>query len=102
MQPNRFAALVPICGGGDPAQRTETARPHPRLGISRRPKIRQCRWKCRRRMVDALKKTVGNPKLTIYPEAAHDSWTQAYNTPELYEWLLQQKRTGNKSDESKK
>ena len=28
----------------------------------------------------------------LNPEAGHDSWTESYNNPELYEWLLQQKR----------
>jgi predicted peptidase len=43
-------------------------------------------------MVDALKKLGRSVKFTIFPEAKHDSWTQAYAMPELYEWLLQQKR----------
>jgi len=30
--------------------------------------------------------------VTIYPEAEHDSWTQTYANPELYQWLLQRKR----------
>ena len=25
---------------------------------------------------------------TNVPEAGHDSWTETYNNPELYEWLL--------------
>jgi predicted peptidase len=41
-------------------------------------------------------------KLTVYPEARHDSWTEAYNDPELYQWLLQQKRSAKKAVESKK
>ena len=45
------------------------------------------------RMVDALKKAgVQDVKLTVYPEAGHDSWTEAYNNPELYEWLLKHSR----------
>jgi predicted peptidase len=43
-------------------------------------------------MVDELKKNGGNPKLTIYPEAGHDSWNETYNNPDFYEWLLEQKR----------
>ena len=45
------------------------------------------------RMVDAFKKT-GNTdvKLTVYPDAGHDSWTEAYNTAELFEWLLKHSR----------
>ena len=34
----------------------------------------------------------GNVKFTIYPEAGHDSWTETYNNPEVFEWMLQQKR----------
>jgi predicted peptidase len=31
-------------------------------------------------------------QLTIYPDAGHDSWTQAYNDDHLYEWLLKHSR----------
>ena len=45
------------------------------------------------RMVDALKKAgVQDVKLTVYPEAGHDSWTETYDNPELYEWLLKHER----------
>ena len=45
------------------------------------------------RMVDALKKAgVQDVKLTVYPEAQHDSWTETYKNPELYEWLLKHER----------
>ncbi|HUT24305.1 MAG TPA: phospholipase, partial [Sumerlaeia bacterium] len=33
---------------------------------------------------------------TVYPEAKHDSWTETYNNPKVYEWLLKQKRKGRK------
>ena len=55
-----------------------------------------------KQMVEAIKKKGGNPKFTIYPDTGHYAWTEAYNTPELYEWLLQQKRTTKKVDEAKK
>jgi predicted peptidase len=47
-------------------------------------------------MDEAMKKNGGYPKLTIYPEAEHDAWTETYNNPEFYEWLLAQKRTERK------
>jgi len=31
-------------------------------------------------------------KLTIYPEALHDCWTQTYANPELFDWFLQHSR----------
>jgi predicted peptidase len=33
-----------------------------------------------------------NAKLTVYPEAKHDSWTQTYDNPEVWEWLFAQKK----------
>ncbi len=27
-------------------------------------------------------------KLTIYPDAGRDAWTQTYDDPELYTWFL--------------
>jgi predicted peptidase len=43
-------------------------------------------------MVEAVKLAGGSPRFTIYPEAEHDSWTETYDNPELYRWLLQQTR----------
>jgi len=44
-------------------------------------------------MADAVKKAgVQEVKLTIYPGIGHDSWTQTYENPRLYEWLLKHKR----------
>ena len=42
-------------------------------------------------MVAALKEGGVEHKFTVYPEAGHDSWTEAYNTQELYDWLLSHK-----------
>jgi dipeptidyl aminopeptidase/acylaminoacyl peptidase len=44
---------------------------------------------CSERIVQAIKQLGGNAKLTIYPGVGHNSWTQTYDNPELYEWLLQ-------------
>lgn len=43
-------------------------------------------------MVAALKECGGNVKFTMYPEAGHDSWTETYNNPELYDWFLKHRR----------
>ena len=39
-------------------------------------------------MVDTVKRAGGDAKLTVYPEAQHDSWTETYNNPELFQWFL--------------
>jgi len=28
----------------------------------------------------------------VYPEAGHDAWTETYNNPELYKWLMEQQK----------
>jgi dipeptidyl aminopeptidase/acylaminoacyl peptidase len=53
------------------------------------------------KMVDALKKKGGDPKFTIYPETGHDAWTETYANPQVYEWLLEQKRAAKKPEKSK-
>lgn len=39
-------------------------------------------------MVDAIKQCGGNVKLTVYPDAEHDCWSETYSDPLLYEWFL--------------
>ena len=55
-------------------------------------RIQSCRSSGRKILVDALKRTNAEAKLTIYPEALHDSWSATYDNPEIYEWLLAQTR----------
>ena len=44
-------------------------------------------------MVDAIKTAGGkNIKLTLYRGVGHNSWTKAYNNPEIYKWFLSHKR----------
>lgn len=86
-RPERFAAMAPICGGGEPygAARLKDVPVWAFHGAKDRivPPSES------RRMVRALKAVGGNVRLTIYPEADHDSWTVTYNNPELYDWFLQ-------------
>jgi predicted peptidase len=43
-------------------------------------------------MIEALKKAGAKPLYTVYPQADHDSWTATYAEPELYKWMLAQRR----------
>jgi predicted peptidase len=90
--PNRLAAIAPICGGGD----VQSARRLAKLPIwaFHGAKDTGVPVELSQSMIDAIKKNGGDPKLTIYPDAGHDSWTETYNNPEFYEWLLAQKRPG--------
>jgi predicted peptidase len=88
--PDRFAAIAPICGGGE----THWAKYIASLPVWAFHGAKDERVPLERseKMVEAIKKVGGNPKLTVYLEAEHDSWTETYNNPELYRWLLEQKR----------
>lgn len=100
-EPNRFAALAPICGGASTLLAKLNHRDRKRRVIQNRLPI----WAFHgakddgvpvqesRRMVKLLRDG-GNKsvKLTVYPDAGHDSWTATYHNPELYRWFLRHSR----------
>jgi predicted peptidase len=89
--PERFAAVAPICGGGDERQAARL------VGVpiwawhgdadAAVPVERS------RRMIDAIKKAGGNPKYTELEGIGHNSWIQAYDNPQgVVPWLFSQRR----------
>jgi predicted peptidase len=44
------------------------------------------------KMVDAVNHSKGKAKLTVYPENSHDAWSDTYRNPEVFDWLLKQKK----------
>ncbi len=88
--PERFAAIVPICGGGNPADAAKLKNlPIWVFHGAKDPVVPPERSES---MVKAIKAAGGNVKLTVYPDAGHDAWTATYENPELYRWLFAQKR----------
>lgn len=88
--PDRFAAIVPICGGGNP-HLCVRLRGVP-VWVFHGAKDGVVPVRESEVMVTALERAGGTPKLTVYPDAQHDSWTATYENPELYEWLLRHRR----------
>lgn len=88
--PNRFAAIAPVCGGGDKTK-VDGLKDLP-IWVFHGGKDPVVNVSQSKDMVEALTAIGGNVKLTIYPEAGHDSWTETYNNPELFTWMLAQKR----------
>lgn len=97
--PEKFAAIAPICGGGETidvllASRTKAAALKS-LGVwafhgAKDPVVKLAESE---RMIDALRSArCPDVKLTVYPEAQHDSWTETYNNPQLYDWFLEHER----------
>lgn len=88
--PEKFAAIVPICGAGD----TGTAKnlikapvwcfhgaDDPLISVN-----------YARQMIAALKKAGGNPRYTEYPGVGHDSYRNAFKEPDLLPWMFSQRR----------
>jgi predicted peptidase len=97
--PERFAAIAPICGGGALVEvllgSHETSDALKTLAVwafhgARDPVVPVEESE---RMVRAFQQAgAADVKLTVYPEAEHDSWTETYANPELYEWFLKHSR----------
>jgi predicted peptidase len=88
--PGRFAAIAPICGGGEwfLAERLKGVPVWAFHGA----KDQVVPLRESQEMVAALQRAGGNAQLTVYPEAQHDSWTETYNNPKLYEWFLSHRK----------
>jgi predicted peptidase len=97
--PERFAAIAPICGGGNTIDFLL-------LGRGKAAALKATPvWAFHgakdsvvllaesERLLALLKKAgVKDVQLTVYSEANHDSWTVTYNNPKLYEWFLSHER----------
>ncbi len=86
-QPERFAALAPVCGGGVP-YRMRWIKQKPVWAFHGAKDTAVPLDESERLITQLQGMKNQNARLTVYPEAGHDSWTEAYNTPELYTWLL--------------
>lgn len=90
-EPGRFAAIIPICGGGDPRQACRLQ--DLPIWAFHGAKDTIVPLDESERMVNAVNRCGGSAKLTIYAEAGHDSWTPTYENPAIYEWLLAHRRS---------
>lgn len=93
--PETFASLVPICGFVD------------RVPMIENCKIAAIPTRIFHGLLDDVVsadyaitiykrlKACENAKvqLTIFDDANHDSWSRVYDNPEIYDWMLAQKRT---------
>lgn len=88
--PNLFAAIAPICGGGQPLLTRKIT--HLPVWVFHGEKDAVVPISESEKMVEALEKQGGNVTFTVFPEATHNSWSQAYNETNLLEWFLQYRK----------
>ena len=87
---DRWAAMVPVCGGGDPGQAERLARIP--IRVFHGAKDRTVPVQFSRKMVEVVQQAGGQIEYVEYPEAGHNSWDQAYGDPATIQWLLSQRR----------
>ncbi len=88
--PERFTAVVPICGRARPesADRLKALPVWAFCGDADRDQT----VLSMRSIVETLKGDGATARLTEYRGVGHLSWDRAYNDPELIDWMLAQKR----------
>lgn len=91
-EPHRFAAMLEVCGGGDPTWAEQYdgipvwafhGQNDGVVPISRA-----------REMIVALAQAGHAPEVryTEYPEVGHNSWTQTFKRDDVFEWLFGQRK----------
>jgi len=89
-KPALFAAAMPVCGGGDPAQAEKLTKLP--IWAFHGDADRLVPVERSRDMIAALKQAGGEPKYTEYEGVGHASWTPTYRNDEVLDWLFEQKR----------
>lgn len=93
--PGEFAAIAPVCGGGDERQVWKLR--YMPVWCFHGAKDDVVLPQQSQKMVDALKKYNQNVRFTLYPDANHNSWDLTYDNDSLYTWLLAQKKYRHKA-----
>lgn len=86
--PDYFAAIMPICGGGDPDGVSKIA--DMPIWVFHGEADQTVTIEKSEEMVNALKAAGSEVIFTRYPDAGHGSWTRTYDNPKVYEWLFEQ------------
>ncbi len=114
--PDTFAALVVVCGGLLPHETTTAVQQSPLTRSAADPYAFTAHalrslpiWICHgdvdtvvpveesRRMVEQLRREGADVRYSEYPGVGHNAWDRAYGEPELWRWLLSQRRAGKTS-----
>lgn len=92
--PERWAAIAPICGYGNPSEIAPGLKSMPIWCFhgeadSVVPLARSTA------IIDALKALGASPRLTTYPGVGHNSWDKAYRDEALPQWFLEHQKPAN-------
>lgn len=91
LNPERFAAIVPISGGAISPKRAMNLKQLP-IWVAHGDNDTVVEFEESKRIVDCLRIYNSNIIFKVYKGAGHEVCTLAYEETELYQWLLGQKR----------
>jgi predicted peptidase len=94
--PDKFAAAIPICGGGDPTAIAETTA---KVWAFHGAADTAVPARRSREMIEALRRAGADPRYNEYPGVGHNAWQRAYREPELVEWLFAQQREASRAED---
>jgi predicted peptidase len=92
--PQRFAAIAPVAGAGNPQEAARKLK-HLPVWIFHGQNDPVVPVSYGESMAQALQAAGGKVKTTFYLDKGHDVWDTPYAGPELYTWFLQQRRGGS-------
>jgi predicted peptidase len=94
--PERFAAVIPVCGAGKPEDGPKlTTIP---IWVFHGTEDKAVPFDRSVEMVEAIRKAGGTlVRFTSLEHVGHNSWSATYATPEIYQWLDQQSASKNKA-----
>ena len=85
-KPNLFAAAMPICGGANIATASKLTKTNWWIFHGEKDDVVNPQYS--KDMAAAISKEGGNAKLTIYPNANHNSWDSAFAEPNFMQWMF--------------
>jgi predicted peptidase len=88
--PERFAAVVSVCGAGDPSKAASFA--HVPMWLFHGERDRTVPTRSSREMVAALKAAGASPIYVEYEDQEHGIWNTAYKDDEMMKWFFSQTR----------
>lgn len=88
--PDKFAAAVSLCGGGNP--KNWPAKAKVAIWAFHGDSDKNVPTELETAMIEAVRKAGGDPKYTLYAGVGHDVWSRAFKEPGLADWLFAQKR----------
>lgn len=95
LEPQRFAALLPICGGrtywfGFPERAATLSHMPIRMFHGQNDSLVPLRYS--QAYYDVLQRSGSKAEFEIYPDCDHDSWNRTYKRQDVIDWLLAQRR----------